>query len=346
MAAPAASTIGGCRGGGTSASDIGGAGGAASTDTTSVAPSSTDTTISNPTTRSSRTGLGALPLIYSCATGAGAVNTAGAPASLRRCYREQKAWNLRCRGSWDLTPATGHDADTGGLSKLFLAAANRGRGSVISVRYPYGACTVSVRYFRVHPPYIRRTSAVRPYDIRTISVRYPSVIKSCGMTAARHPHNWTYGISTGGMQGGCAPAHTALEPTRPRPSAVPRRTSPVRPYGVRTASVRYPYGIRGSAPYIPPYARTVSVRCPYGICTVSVRHLQVHPPYIRRTSETSGCTDHPPLPSTHPQSHLCASSAAAAASSARLAKTLATVRPAVASRAPSLTSASRVSDFT
>ena len=59
----AASTIGGSRGGGTSASDIGGAGGAASTDTPSVAPSSTDTTILNPTTRSSRTGLGALPLI-------------------------------------------------------------------------------------------------------------------------------------------------------------------------------------------------------------------------------------------------------------------------------------------
>ena len=81
-----------------------------------------------------------------------------------------------------------------------------------------------------------RTTSVRYLDIRTISVRYPSVIKSCGMTAARHPHNWTYGISTGGMQGGCVPAHTALEPTRPRPSAVPRRTSPVRPYGVRTAS--------------------------------------------------------------------------------------------------------------
>ena len=152
---------------------------------------------------------------------------------------------------------------------------------MISVRYPYGACTVSVRYFRVHPPYIRRTSAVRPYDIRTISVRYPSVIKSCGMTAARHPHNWTYGISTGGMQGGCAPAHTALEPTRPRPSAVPRRTSPVRPYGVRTASVRYPYGIRGSAPYIPPYARTVSVRHLYGVRTASSGTSAVHPPYIR-----------------------------------------------------------------
>ena len=100
---------------------------------------------------------------------------------------------------------------------------------------------------------------------------------------------------------------------------------------IRTVSVRYPYGI---CAVHPPYARTVSVRhlcgirtvsavprrtsphtpvrCPYGICTVSVRHLQVHPPYIRRTSETSGCTDHPPLAKcaglgrrTHPLSRAC-----------------------------------------
>ena len=48
----------------------------------------------------------------------------------------------------------------------------RGRGSMISVRYPYGICTIS-----------SRTSPVRPYDIRTIidirtiSALYPYYIQ-------------------------------------------------------------------------------------------------------------------------------------------------------------------------
>jgi len=60
----------------------------------------------------------------------------------------------------------------------------------------------------------------------------------------------------------------------------PKRTSAVRPYDVRTASVRRPYGVF-----------TASLRSLYGVFTVFVRYLAVHPPYIR----LMGCTD--PFPS-------------------------------------------------
>ena len=76
------------------------------------------------------------------------------------------------------------------------------------------------RKFVPYPYYIRTISPYL-YDIRTISVRYP------------------------------------------------KRTSAVRPYGVRTASVRYLYGV----------------------FTAFVRYLAVRPPYIR----LKGCTDPFPL---------------------------------------------------
>ena len=75
------------------------------------------------------------------------------------------------------------------------------------------------RKFVPYPYYIRTISPYL-YDIRTISVRYP------------------------------------------------KRTSAVRPYGVRTASVRRLYGVF-----------TESLRSLYGICTVSSRTSPVHPAY-------------------------------------------------------------------
>ena len=81
------------------------------------------------------------------------------------------------------------------------------------------ATCIFQRKFVPYPYYIRTISPYL-YDIRTISVRYP------------------------------------------------KRTSAVRPYGVRTASVRRLYGVF-----------TESLRSLYGICTVSSRTSPVHPAY-------------------------------------------------------------------
>ena len=65
-------------------------------------------------------------------------------------------------GSLSRTPK-GFDDDRR-TSRLLWA---RGRGSVISVRYPYGICTISSRTSPVHPPYVRTISVRYPRDART-----------------------------------------------------------------------------------------------------------------------------------------------------------------------------------
>ena len=61
-----------------------------------------------------------------------AVNTACAPASLRPCYCKWTVLECPLPGRiGDLTPATGHDVDTVGLSKLFKGRARANLGDTM-----------------------------------------------------------------------------------------------------------------------------------------------------------------------------------------------------------------------